>query len=389
VSFSLLVLRNFRRGGLRTPLTAIAVAVAVVAFIMLRTVVDAWELGAQYAAIDRLTTRHRVSYGRPLPRRYVDDIAARVPAVRAITHCDWFGARWAGNPALFFANLACADNAFEVYPEVIVEPASLARWKQQKQGAIVGDLLAKQLGVSVGDRMTLQGSLYPGDWELEVVGLYTAPPKSAVDRASLFFRWDYKNERMPEEQRDQVDWIFTRVDDPARGPATSRTIDALFAEREIRTTTMTERAANLSLLGSVSALLKAIDVMSLLVLGIIVLMLGNALAMNVRERAAEHAVMRALGFLPSHVRWMVAGEALLVSCAGCGLGVCLSFPLVQVGLGGWLEENMGQFFPAFRISAATLLAVFVLAFVLALTAVQLPLWRAGSVRPSEALRSVA
>lgn len=389
MTFSLLVLRNFLRGGLRTLLTVFAVAVAVVAFIMLRTVVDAWELGGQYAAKDRLTTRHRVSYGQPLPKRYVEDIAQRVQAVRAITHCDWFGGRWAGKPELFFANLACADNAFDVYPEVVVEPDALARWKRHKQGAIVGDLLAKQLGVSVGDRMTLQGSLYPGDWELEVVGLYTAPPKSAVDRASLFFRWDYKNERMPAEQKDRVDWIFTRVDDPRRGAATSRAIDALFAEREIRTTTMSERAANLSLLGSVTALLKAIDLMSVLVLGIMILLLGNALAMEVRERSAENAVMCALGFLPNHVRGMVAAEALLISGTGCALGVCAAFPVVQLGLGGWLEENMGQFFPAFRISASTLLAVFLLAFVLALFAVMLPLWRAGRVRPSEALRRVA
>src|SRR5262245_50738005 len=144
-------------------MTGAGVVVTVVAFALLRTVIVAWNAGADYAAKDRLSTRNSVSFGLPLPKKYIDDIR-RVPGVKSTTYCDWFGGKWTKNPSEFFANIACADDAFDVYPEVSVDPAALETWKRTKQGAIIGDMLAKKLGIRVGDRMTLEGTFYPGDW---------------------------------------------------------------------------------------------------------------------------------------------------------------------------------------------------------------------------------
>ncbi len=351
-----LVRRTLTRSPFRTTWTLLGVAIAVIAFVALRTVLDAWSAGAEYAAKDRLSTRHKVSYGLPLPKRYVDDIAARVRGVKKVTYCDWFGGRWAKAPSLFFANLACAVDAFEVYPELAVDAHALAEWKRDKQGAIIGDVLAKQLGVRVGDRMTLLGSFYPGDWELHIVGLYTARARSAVDRSTLFFRWDYKNERVPERQRDLVGWIFTRLDDAAASGRVSRAIDALFAERDVRTTTASEQAANHALLGGVSAVLAALDLVSIIVLTIMMLVLGNTMAMGVRERTSEYGILVAFGFRAWHVRGLIMAEAISLSMIGGVLGLALAYPLVRCVLGKWLEINMGKFFPAVHIAPRTLLA---------------------------------
>jgi putative ABC transport system permease protein len=389
VSFSSLIVRNLVRGSARTGLTVLAVAIAILTWVMLATVVEAWHVGADYAAKDRLMTRDRVSYGHPLPRRYVDDIAANIAGVRSVTYCDWFGGRWTKDPTQFFANLACADNAFDVYPELSLDPVALKTWQHDRQGAIIGDMLAKQLGLRLGDHITLQGSFYPGTWEFTIDGIYSAPARSAVDRSSFFFRWSYKNERLPTAQRDRVDWIFTRVDDPRSSAAISRKIDALFEADPIRTMTLSERAANGALLGSVSALIRALDLAATIVLAIMTLILGNTIAMGVRERAAEHALLRALGFRPLLVGGLIVAEALGLAAAGCLLGCALAYPLVQLSLGGWLEENMGQYFPAFRLSLPTLMAAAGAALGLAALAALLPARRIVRMQVHDALRRIA
>jgi putative ABC transport system permease protein len=386
MTFWTLVRRNVTRNPFRATLTSFGVALAVVAFVALRTVLDAWSVGAQYAAKDRLSTRHKVSYGLPLPKRYAAEIAAHVSGVKTVTYCDWFGGRWAKAPEQFFANVACADNAFDVYPEIEVDPGALAAWKRDKQGAIIGDVLAQRLGIRVGDRMVLQGSFYPGDWELHIVGLYSAPLRAPVDRSSLFFRWDYKNEGVPERQRDLIGWVFTRVDDPAASARVSRAIDALFDQREVRTATMSERAANGALLGGVSAVLSALDIVSLLILSIMTLVLGNTIAMGAREKTLEYAVLLALGFEPKRVRLWVILEAIILAAVGGGLGLVLAYPLVQLGLGQWLEVNVGKFFPVFRIAPATALVAAGLTVALGALAGLLPALRVGRISVIEALR---
>ncbi len=379
-----------RKSSLRNPfravVTALGGAAALIAFVLLRTVLYAWSVGAEYAAKDRLATRNRVSFGIGLPKRYVDDLLAKVPGIRSATYCDWFGAKWSRDPSQVFANVACADNAFDVYPEMAIDPAALARWRADRKGAIVGDLLAKKLGVHVGDDVTLEGTFYPGDWEFTIDGIYTAPPQSAVDRSSFFFRWDYKNDAVPERQKNRVGWIFTRVDDPSAGPRVSRAIDELFEGRDVQTATTSEREANSVLYGSVSAVLGAIDVASIVVLAIMTLILGNTIAMGARERTAEYAVLRALGFRPSQIRLLVVGEALCLSLAAGLLGLALAFPLVQVAVGTWLEENLGQFFPVFRVTPPTMGLALLLTLGLGALAAWIPAARAGKLPVIEALR---
>jgi putative ABC transport system permease protein len=386
VTFLTLVTRNLGRDRFRTLMMLLGIAISVVAFVALRTVLDAWSVGAEYGARDRLSTRHKVSYGLPLPARYVEDIAAGVPGIRSVTYCDWFGGRLASAPREFFANLACADNAFEVYPEIRIDPAALARWKADKQGAVIGDNLARQLGLRVGDRVTLQGSFYPGDWPLTIDAIYSAPAQSAIDRSSFFFHWNYKNEGVAPRHKDMIGWIFTRVDEPARSAAISRAIDALFDQREIATRTTSERAANAELLGGVSAILAALDVVSLIVLAIMGLMLGNSIAMSVRERTQEFGVLMALGFRPRAIRGLILAEAGATALIGSALGLGLAYPLIQLGLGRWLEENVGQFFPAFRIGPSTMLAAVVVTTLLGTLAAALPARRVGRTAVSEALQ---
>ncbi|HTV18837.1 MAG TPA: FtsX-like permease family protein, partial [Polyangiaceae bacterium] len=376
------------RNKLRTLLTIAGVSVAIVTFILLRTVLSAWTAGADHAAKDRVGTRHKVSFIMPLPKRYLEEIK-QIPGVKGAAGANWFGAKDPKHETEFFGSFAVDPKEYlEVYDEILIPPEQREAWFQNRTGAVVGDALAKKMGWRVGDRVTLTGTIYPGDWEFQISGIYTAVRKS-VDRSSFMFHYDYLNDSQAvanANAKDLVGWIVSRIDDPGKAAEIARTIDARFDERDQQTLSMSERAMNTSFIGMISAILKAVDVVSLVILAIMVLILGNTVAMGVRERTHEYGVLRAIGFLPKHLAVFVLSEAVVVSVAGGVVGVMISYPFVQEGLGRFLEENMGAFFPFFRIDPATIVWALVLAALLGAVAAALPAYTASRLKVIEALR---
>lgn len=390
MTFGRLALKNLGRSKLRLALTALGVAVAVMAFLLLRTVLWAWSTASEYAVQDRIATRHKVSYTLPIPKHYVQAIRDHVPEVQKVSSGTVFGGKDPRHPDLFFPSLGVDPHTwFDVLDEMAIPPAELAAWKADSQGAIVGDALAHKLGLKVGDTITLAGTMYPGDWSFHVAGIYTATRKS-VDRMRFFFHWDYLNrsQDLPDERRDQVEWIVSRIDDAGLSAKVSQKIDALFDSRDVQTTTMSEKAVNNSFLSMFSSVLTAMDVVSLVVLVIMTLILGNTIAMGVRERTSEYAVLRAIGFLPRHVLGFVLCEGVLVGFLGGALGLVLGYPLIQSVLGRWLEANVGQFFPYFRIPAPMAASAVALAMILGGLAALWPAVGAARLPVANALRRV-
>lgn len=388
MNMGLVAVRNLGRNKLRTLLTILGVSVAIVTFIMLRTVLSAWTAAADHAAKDRVGTRHKVSFIMPLPRRYIQEIR-ELPGVQSSAGAQWFGGKDPRHDSEFFGSFAVEPRDYlEVYDEIVLPQDQREAWLENRTGAIVGDALAKKFGWNAGDRVTLSGTLYPGDWEFTISGIYTAARRS-VDRSSFIFHYDYLNESQQVAtmgSKDLVAWIVTRIDDPRRSGEVSKAIDDRFAERDMQTLSMSERAMNTSFIGMMSAVLRAVDVVSLVILLIMMLILGNTMAMGVRERTHEYGVLRAIGFLPKHLAGFVLGEAVAVSLAGGVLGVLIAYPFVQQGLGRFLEENMGAMFPFFRIERATVVWSLVLAGVLGLLAAGLPAYGASRLKVVDALR---
>ena len=380
-------IRNVWRNKTRTILTVLGGSVAVLAFILLRTVLWAWNVGVEYSAKDRLATRHKVSLIMPVPKRYVDDIR-QLPGIKQTTWANWFGGKDPRRPDEFFSTLAVdPESFFDVYSEMSVPPAEKAVWLTDRRGAIVGDVLARKLGVKVGDKVTLQGTIFPGDWEFNIDGIYIATQKS-VDRSQLLFHWAYLNDSLPDRQRNLVGWVISRVDDPSQSANLSMAVDKLFDEKDIQTTTMSERSMNNSFMAAFSAILTALNIVSVIILLIMMLILGNTIAMGVRERTREYGVLRALGFSPKHVATFVIGEALTIGVLAGALGCALSYPIVQLGMGRWLEENMGAFFPYFRVSLETALVAALLSVLLGAVSAIIPAMQASKLTIIDALRRV-
>jgi putative ABC transport system permease protein len=383
-----LALRNVSRNKFRVFLTICGVAIATIAFLLLRTVVWAWSSAADWAAKDRVVTRHKVTFVMTLPRRYVDEVRSSAH-VTAATWANWFGAKDPKHDREFFSTLA-VDSAtyFQVYDEMRVPPDQLEAWRQDKRGAIVGDALAKKLGWKVGDRLALQSGIYPGDWQFTIDGIYTAAAKS-VDRSTLCFHWDMLNDALPPEQRDKVGWIVSRVDQPGHIADIGVALDNRFEAEDTPTLSQDERSFSASFLAMFSAVLQAMDIVSAVILVIMTLILGNTIAMGARERTNEYGVLRAIGFLPQHVALWVMGESLATGVLGGLLGLALAWPFINLGVGRFIEENMGSIFPYFRLEGANIALGLALAALLGAAAGVLPAWRASRLRVVDAVRRVA
>jgi len=379
--------RNVARNKFRNVLTVAGVGIAILTFVLLQTVLESWTSAAKYAAQDRVATRHKVSFVMTLPLRYGQEIL-QVPGITKAMYASWFGAKDPKHENEFFATLAVqTETFFDVYDEIVVPPAEKQSWIETKKGAIVGDVLAKKLGWKVGDRITLQGTIYPGDWEFVISGIYSAKRRS-IDRSTLFFHYDYMNDAVPQRMKDKIGWIVCRIQDPGQAANISTAIDRHFEERDIQTLSQSERALNTSFLGMVSTVLKALDLVSVVIMLIMLLILGNTIAMGVRERTHEYGVLRAIGFLPKHIAGFVFGEAMFIGVLGGLFGVGLAYPLVERGVGRFIEENMGGFFPYFRIEPNTVVAALVLSVVLGVLAAGVPAYRAAKLNVVDSLRRV-
>jgi putative ABC transport system permease protein len=380
--------RNLFRRRWRTILTVLAVAVAVMIFCLIRTAVHAWNVGAEEAAKDRIATRHKVSITMQLPKRYIDDVR-KVDGIQAATWAVWFGGKDPQERVPFFAAFAAdKDSWFDVLDEMEVDPQQLADWKATRNGAIIGDVLARSLGVTVGSDLKIDSDIYPGLWEFKVSGIYT-PKRRTVDRNTMVFRWDFFNDD-PRTQfsKDQIGWVLSRIKDPERSGEIQRAIDKAFDERDDQTISMSERAFNLQFLGAFSAVLNAFDFVALVILLIMALILANTVAMNVRERTHEYGVLRAIGFAPRQVGLFILAEALLIGVVGGLVGLFFTFGLVNNGLGPAIEENMGAWFPYFRAPGSVMGIALVAAALIGLVAGIVPAWRVSRRSIVDSLRRI-
>jgi putative ABC transport system permease protein len=271
-----------------------------------------------------------------------------------------------------------------------VAPDQMTAWLHDPQGAIVGDVLAKKMGWKLGDKVSLESGIYPvrPSWDFRVDGIYT-PKGRAVDRSSFFFHWKYMNDSMPSNRRDQIGWIVSRVDNAAETANIGVAVDKVFDEKDTQTVTQDERAFTAGFLAGLSAVLAAVNIISVVILVIMMLVLGNTIAMGVRERTNEYGVLKALGFSSQQIAGFVYGEAIAIALAGGVVGIVIAYPFVELGVGRWLEENMGSFFPFFRIPPLVTATALGLAVALGIAAAAIPAFNASRLKVVDALRRIA
>ena len=382
--FLKLIIKNALRHKLRTALTMLGIVVAMVAFGLLSTVVDAWYAGAAGAAADRLITRNAISLIFPLPLSYKDKIR-QIDGVRAVSYSNWFGAVYK-EPKNFFPQFAVDPPSYlELYPEFLLSERERTTFLRDRKGCIVGRQLANNFGFKVGDIITLKGTIFPGNWEFVVHGVFDGANASTVTN-QLLFHWDYLNETVKKTapgQANQVGIYVVALNNSDRAAEVSQAIDLVFKNSLAETLTETEKAFQLSFVSMTEAIVAAIRIVSFVVIFIILAVMANTMAMTTRERMGEYATLKALGFGPRFLSALIFGESLAIALIAGGIGIALTFPIADR-----FGKEMGTLFPVFNISSTTLWLQAVCALVVGICAALLPARNAANVPIVEGLRSI-
>jgi putative ABC transport system permease protein len=379
-----LIIRNAFRHKLRTILTIAGVAIAVLAFGLLRTLVGLWYLGAENASATRLVTRNAISLVFSLPISYKDRIR-QVPGVKSVSWGNWFGGIYIDEKH-FFANYAVEPKTYlELYPEFVLVPEQKKSFFLDRKGCIVGKKLADLYGWKVGDLITLRGTIFPGQWEFVLRGIFKGAEKSTEERI-LLFHWDYLNESLRKtmaRRADQAGFYMIGVTKPELAAEVALAVDAIFKNSLAETLTETEKAFHLSFISMTEAIMVAIQIVSYMVIVIIMVVAANTMAMTARERIVEYATMKTLGFGVMHIGGTIFGESLLISGLGGVLGALLSFPAAH-----WIETELAQFFPSFSVTPLTIGLEITAALLVGAVAAIFPTWRGTTIRVAEGLRRI-
>jgi len=380
-----LLLRNVWRHKGRALLTLLGLVVAILAFGLLSTVVGAWYAGAEGSSNARLITRNSISLVFPLPLSHAERIR-QTDGVQQISWANWFGAIYK-EPKNFFPQFAIqAESYLDLYPEYVIPEADKAAFLKDRRGAVIGRKIAQTHGLQVGDQMTLKGTIYPGNWEFQVRGIYDGRDPS-TDAAQMFFHWEYLNEeakrRALPRAANTTGVFIAQITEPARAAEISLAIDALFKNSAFETLTETEKAFQLGFVAMTEAIVLAIQVVSYVVILIILAVMANTMAMTARERIGEYATLKALFFSPRFVAGLITGESLLLAAIGGILGATLTFPAAAAFSG-----SVGTLFPVFEVSRDTTAAQLVLAVLVGLIAAIIPATRSARIRIVEGLRAI-
>lgn len=379
-----LILRNALRHKLRTGLTVVGIVVAILAFGLLRTVVDAWYHGADAASKNRLVTRNAISLVFSLPLTYAAKIR-QIDGVKAISHANWFGGVYVTEKNFFPQFAVQASTYFDLYPEYLMPPEQLHDFQRDRKGALVGRKLVDTYGFKIGDQVSLRGTIFPGTWEFIVRGVYDGAEPN-TDTSQFFFQWDYLNETMKKtapRRANTVGVYVIQLTSADRAAEVAAAVDHEFKNSLAETLTETEQAFQMGFVSMTEAIVIAIKIVSFLVIFIIMAVMANTMAMTVRERMGEYATLKALGFGPGHLSLLIFGESLAIAAFGSAIGMALTFPIA-----GKFAQAMGTLFPVFYVSTDTLALQAAAGLVVGTVAALVPCVRATHVRIVDGLRSI-
>ncbi|HUX67163.1 MAG TPA: FtsX-like permease family protein [Terriglobales bacterium] len=335
--------KNALRNPRRSLLTVLSVGVSL---LLLTFLISLWrgffQVPQAPAAVLRILSRHRVGLTAMLPSYYRDKMAA-LPGVVAVTSMDWVGGRYLNdNPENQFGQLAAdPDTVFTVYTDWTVDPEQLRAWQRDRTGVAVQRLLAERMGWKLGDRIYLQAKTWPADFDLRVRAIFDAPSEWQV----LLLSDQYFTESVP-AMKDRVGIVALRVASEPQVAQVSQAIDAMFRNAPAPTLSQSEKAFQLYFMAMMGNVKEFIVGIAAAVVFTILLVTGNTMAMAVRERTREVALLKTLGFTRRAILGLFLGEGITLALLGGVLGT-LGARLLLLGLSA---SSWGFYFHHMRVT---------------------------------------
>ena len=382
--FLKLVARNALRHRLRMSLTLAGLVVAILSFGLLQTIISTWHAGIDHAVPSRLIIRNAVSLSLPLPVAYQKRIRS-IEGVRSVTYVSWFGGIYK-NEKNFFPQFAVdAKSYLEVHPEIRLSDEARSTFLRDRRGAIVGRNIANHFGFEAGDVIQLRSMIYPGSWEFVISGIFDFSDPN-IDTSQFLFHWNYLNETLrlrSRSQADQVNFFMVDVGALDRIANVSQAIDGMFRNSAAETHTETQRAFQISFVKQTEAILLSVRTISFVVIFIILAVMANTMAMTARERLVEYATLKAIGFGPGYVGWLILGESIVVALAGGAVAIMLTPPAAA-----YFGVFNSALFPSLNVSSSTMALQGAVALLVGVLAALVPMQRVASVRIVDGLRAV-
>ena len=375
------VTKNAFRNKRRSILTVLSIAFSLWLLTLMMTIWHAFYLedGSAESA-ERLIVRHRVSLTFSLPSYYREKIRA-IPGVVSVVPVSWFGGTYKDQkPENFFAQFGTdPDEFFKTYRDMKMPEEQITAWQRDRQGVIVDDSLAKKYGWKLGDRIVLQGTIYPLNLELNIRGIFHSVP----DNKSVYFNAKYVEESV-NWFKGQAGTFGVLADTPEDVSKIATAIDDTFRNSPQPTKAETEKAFGLefvAMMGNVKAFI--LSICSAVVFATL-LVSANTMAMSIRERTREVAVLKTLGFTRVAILVLFVGEAVALSVFGGFIGICMGWGLV------WFATHSPQFVSFFTMSVTPgiWLAAILTSGLVGLLSAAVPSYHASKVNIVDGLRHI-
>lgn len=348
-----LVRKNLFRRKLRAILMIVSIMIAFMIFGVLAGFYRAFTAGEDRAAADRMMVVNKINFTQPLPIAYYNRIRA-IEGVRQVTYANWFGGYYQ-DPKNFLVTLAIEPATyFDVYrSELDISPEALQAFIRDRGSAVIGEALARKHGWKVGDRVPLQSNIFSQKsgghtWDFTIAGIVKGKAEH-VDTNFLLFQYDYFDETRS-FGKDTIGWIILQTTSPENNDRVAKTIDAMFANSGAETKTDTEKAFGKAFAAQFGNIALIVTLVVGAAFVTILMIVGNTMALSIRERTREIGVLKTLGFSGRRILGMVLGESVLLALLGGLPGLAIA-ALIAVSL----RNSLSNVAPAFSVSPEIIL----------------------------------
>jgi putative ABC transport system permease protein len=343
-----LIGKNLFRKKLRAGLMLVSILIAFLIFGVLAGFERAFNAGEDVAAADRLVVVNKINFTQPLPIAYFNRVRG-IEGVRQATHLNWFGGYYQ-DPKNFLIVMAVDPETYlQVYDDQIdVAADARAAFVRERTGTLVGETMLKKWGWKVGDRVPIMSNIFTQKngsrtWDFTIVGAIRSR-KPNVDANFMVFHYQYFNETQ-NLGKDMIGWMALNTTSPSANERVARTIDQLFANSLYETSTDTEKAFNKAFAAQLGNIALIVALVVGAAFATILMIVGNTMAMAVRERTREIGVLKTLGFPNGRILRLVLGESVLLALLGGLPGIVLAALFAAA-----METSVGNFIPGFAVT---------------------------------------
>jgi len=343
-----LIGKNLFRKKLRAGLMLVSILIAFLIFGVLAGFERAFNAGEDVAAADRLVVVNKINFTQPLPIAYFNRVRG-VEGVKQVTHFNWFGGYFQ-EPKNFLVVMAVDPETYtQVYDDQVAIPADARQaFVRERTGALVGENMLAKWGWKVGDRVPIMSNIFTQNngsrtWDFTIVGTFKGR-KPQIDTNFMVVQYEYFNETK-NLGKDMIGWMALNTTSPSANDRVMKAIDQMFANSFYETSTDTEKAFNKAFAAQLGNIALIVALVVGAAFATILLIVGNTMAMAVRERTREIGVLKTLGFSGARILRLVLGESVLLALLGGLPGIALATLFAAA-----METSVGNFIPGFAVT---------------------------------------